>query len=222
MDAPVRLSSTKASIASVTGEKPLAVEKARALRRLKNKMEYLLINGTAAAGDTGTARGMAGIDAFITSNVTARASGTSFTEQELNDIIQQSWDAVGNSYVADLIVAPVVIKRRIASFGTNLTRTIPAADKRLTNEVRVYDSEVGQTVKVIAHKDVRSAAGTLTVLAIREDLSQMAFLTGGNEPHWEEFSKTGYSVKGAYVTEFTYVDLNEKANVKRTGYSTGL
>uniref|UniRef100_A0A7C5UR65 HNH endonuclease n=1 Tax=candidate division CPR3 bacterium TaxID=2268181 RepID=A0A7C5UR65_UNCC3 len=67
VDSPVRLSRTKASIAMVTKQDALGVEKERALRRLKNKMEYLLVNGSLAAGATDTARGMAGIDAFITS-----------------------------------------------------------------------------------------------------------------------------------------------------------
>ena len=187
-------------------------------------MEFYTINGALVAGSSGVARGMAGIVNCISTNVTARSSGQSFTETELNDIIQQSWDAVGSSYVADLIVAPVVIKRRVASFGTNLTRNVQATDKRLTQEVRVYDSEVGQTVKIIAHKDVRKAAGTLTVLAIREDLFEHSFLVGTGEPHWEDRAVAGdyENSIGDYITEFTLVSYNQNAHVKRTGYNTGL
>ena len=224
LDAPVKLSRTRASIANVTGEDAMGVEKERALRRLKALMEYDTINGALVAGSSGVARGMAGIVNCISTNVTARSSGQSFTETELNDIIQQSWDAVGSSYVADLIVAPVVIKRRVASFGTNLTRNVQATDKRLTQEVRVYDSEVGQTVKIIAHKDVRKAAGTLTVLAIREDLFEHSFLVGTGEPHWEDRAVAGdyENSIGDYITEFTLVSYNQNAHVKRTGYNTGL
>lgn len=224
LDSPVKLSRTRASIANVTGEDAMGVEKERALIRLKNKMEYDTVNGAIAAGSSGVARGLAGIDACISSNVTARASGQSFTETELNDIVQQSWDAVGSSYVADSIVAPVVIKRRVAGFGTNLTRNVQASDKKLTSEVRVYDSEVGQTVKIIAHKDVRKAAGTLTVYAIRMDLFEHSFLVGTGEPHWEDRSVSGDYNKaiGTYITEFTLVSYNQNAHVKRTGYATTL
>lgn len=224
LGAPVKLSRTRAAIANITGADEMGVEKERALTRLKNMMEYDTINGVLAAGSSGVARGMAGINNCISSNVTARNSGQSFTETELNDIVQQSWDAVGSSYVADLIVAPVVIKRRIASFGTNLTRNVQATDKRLTQEVRVYDSEVGQTVKIIAHKDVRKTAGTLTVYAIREDLFEHAFLVGNGEPHWEDRAVAGDydNAIGTYITEFTLVSYNENAHVKRTGYNTGL
>ncbi len=222
LDAPVRLSRTRASIANVTGEDALGVEKERALRRLKSEMEYATINGTIEAGQTDTAREMAGIANCISTNVTARASGTSFTETELNDIVQESWDQVGSSYVMDVLAAPVVIKRRIAQFGTNLTRNVEAFDKKLTNEVRVYDSEVGQTVKILAHKDVASTAGNTTALGIREDLFEHSFLINTGEPHWEERSKDGDRENGTYITEFTLVSYNEKASVKRTGYANTL
>lgn len=220
VDEPVRLSRTRASIANVTGEDAMGKEKERALRRLKAKMEWATINGSYAAGASGVASGMAGIDRMISTNVTARASGTSFTETELNDMIQESWDKVGGDYVMDLLVAPAVIKRRISGFGTNLTRNITAESKRLTQEVRVYDSEIGQTVMVLAHKDVRSAAGTLTVLGLREELFAHSFLVGSGEPHWEERAKDGDRENGVYITEFTTVSFNQQASVKRTGYAT--
>lgn len=224
LDSPVKLSRTRASIANVTGEDAMGVEKERALRRLKQKMEFDTINGAIAAGSSGVARSMAGIDNCISSRVTAMNSGQSFTETILNDMVQDSWDNVGSSYVADLIVAPVVIKRRVASFGTNLTRNVQAADKRLTKEVRVYDSEVGQTVKIIAHKDVRKTAGTLTVYAIREDMFENSFLVGTGEPHWEDRAVAGDydNAIGTYITEFTLVSWNQNAHVKRTGFNTGL
>lgn len=224
LDSPVKLSRTRASIANVTGEDALGVEKERAMRRLKSKMEYATVNGVLVAGATDTARGMAGIERCISTNVTARASGTSFTEMELNDIVQDSWNQVGSSYVMDVLAAPVVIKRRVASFGTDLTRNINASEKRLTKEVRVYDSEVGPTIMIIAHKDIRTTAGSLAVLGVREDMFEQSFLVDSGEPHWEDRAVSGdYSGSvGTYITEFTLVSYNEKASVKRTGYANTL
>lgn len=222
LDSPIRLSRTRASIANVTGEDAVGVEKERALRRLKSKMEYATVNGVVAAGATDTARGMAGIERCISTNVTARASGTSFTETELNDIVQNSWDAVGSEYVGDVLVAPVVIKRRVATFGTNLTRNVDASDKKLTQEVRVYDSEVGQTVKILAHKDVRTTAGSLAVMLVREELYEHSFLVDSGEPHWEDLAKDGDRENGMYITEFTLVSYDQHASVKRTGYANTL
>lgn len=221
VDEEVRVSGTMKSVATATGEDPYAFQKGEALKRLKAKMEFVTINGAFASGSSGVARGTSGIDGMISTNVTARASGTSFTETELNDIMQDVWDQVGSEYIADLIVAPMVIKRRISGFTSNLTRNIDAKEKRLTNEVRVYDTQVGQTVMVLAHKDVRKAAGTLTVLALREDTWKHAFLTG-REPKWEELAKDGDRENGMYVTELTVVGYAQRASAKRTGYATTL
>lgn len=221
VDEEVRVSGTMKSIATATGEDPYAFQKGEALKRLKAKMEYATVNGAFASGSSGVARGMSGIDGMISTNVTARASGQSFTETELNDIMQDVWDQVGSEYIADLIVAPMVIKRRISGFTSNLTRNIDAKEKRLTNEVRVYDTQVGQTVMVLAHKDVRKAAGTLTVYALREELWKHSFLTG-REPQWEELAKDGDRENGMYVTEFTVVGYAQLASAKRTGYATTL
>jgi len=218
--APVRVSGTEKAIATATGQDPYVFNKSEAVKRLKADMEYAIINGARASGASGTARGLTGIDGCISTNVTARASGTSFSEVEFNDIMQESYNAVGSSYIADLLVCPIVIKRRISSFTTN-TRNVDAKEKRLTSEVQVYDSQVGKSVMIIPHKDVRSTAGTLTVYALREDTFAMSFLSG-REPQWQELAVDGDRSNGQYLTEFTLVSYAQSASVKRTGYATTL
>lgn len=215
---PVKVSSTMRAVSVATGEDPYAFQKSEAIKRLKSKMEFLTINGALATGASGVARVMAGIDGMISTNVTARASGTSFTETELNDIMQDVWTNVGKEYLSDILVCPMVISRRISGFTSNLTRNIDAKEKRLSSQIRVYDTQVGNTVMIIPHKDVRSVAGSVTVYALREDTWKHSFLKG-REPQWEELAKTGDSDNGQYVTEFTVVGYAQKASGKRTGYS---
>lgn len=222
VDAPVQVSDTMMGIDTLTGEDSLTFQKREALKTLKNRMEYLTMNGAYATGASGSAAQMAGFDGMISTNVTGRASGTSFSEVELNDIIQESWDAVGAGYVADLLVCPVVIKRRIASFTTGNTRNIDASAKKLVKEVQAYDSEVGATVMILPHKDVRKAAGTLTVYALREDLFSHSFLSKVGRPQYIELAKTGHAEKGMYSSQFTVVSHAQRASVKRTGYNIGL
>jgi hypothetical protein len=225
LEAPVKLSRTKASIATVTGEDALGKEKERALKRLKSAMEYAIVNGSVAAGASGTGRQLAGIIGMISTNVTAYASAAlmqSFTETILNDMVQESWDQVGAEYVANLLAVPAVLKRRVAGFGTNLTRTVPAEGKRLTKEVRVYDSEVGPTIMVIAHKDVPKSGQSCTALLVNEDLLNLSFLVKSGEPHWEARPSTGDWVGGTYMTEFTLVNYDQKAAVKHVGFATTL
>lgn len=218
--APVRVSGTEKAIAVATGEDPYVFQKAEAVKRLKADMEYAIVNGTRASGASGTARGMTGIDGCISSNFTRRASGTSFSEIELNDIMQNSYDSVGSAYIADLLVCPMVIKRRVSGFTTN-TRNIEAKEKRLTSEVQVYDSQVGKSVMIIPHKDVRAVGGSLTVYALREDTFGMSFLTG-REPQWQELAIDGDRSNGQYLTEMTLVSFAQNASVKRTGYALEL
>jgi len=217
---PVRVTGTERAIAIATNEDPYVFQKSEAIKMLKADMEYAIVNGARASGASGTARGMTGIDGCISTNFTARASGTSFSEVEFNDIMQNSYDAVGSMYIADLLVCPMVIKRRISGFTTN-TRNIEAKEKRLTSEVQVYDSQVGKSVMIIPHKDVRTTTGSLTVYALREDTFAMSFLTG-REPQWQELAEDGDRSNGQYLTEFTLVSYAERASVKRTGYATTL
>lgn len=218
---PVKVSGTERSISTITGQDPLTFQKDRALKRLKAKMEFLTINGAYASGNSGVARQMAGIERMISTNATARASGTSFTETELNDIMENSYDAVGSEFIADVLLCPMVIKRRISTAFTSNTRVVDASDKKLDGEIRVYDSAVGQAIMVLPHKDVRKTAGSLAVMAIREELFQHSFLSG-REPMWEELAKSGDYDNGQYLTEFTVVSFAQRASAKRTGYSLDL
>lgn len=221
LDEAVQLSDTAAAMSTITGEDPMAFQKDRALKRLKAKMEFVTINGDVVARLSGVASGMNGFDSMISTNVTARASGTSFTETELNDMMEESYNEVSMEYIADILVCPMVIKRRIAQFTSNLTRNINATDKKLDNEIRVYDSTVGQTVKIIPHKDVVKTAGTLTVYALREETFKHSFLAG-QEPQWQPLARDGHAERGMYKTEFTLVSFAQRASVKRTGFATTL
>ena len=227
LDETIQLSDTAANMQTITGEDPMAFQKDRALKRLKAKMEYVTINGDVVARLSGIASGMDGFDSMISTNVTFRASGTSFTETELNDMMENSYDQVSMEYIADLLVCPMIIKRRVASFTSNLTRNIDASDKKLDNEIRVYDSSVGQTVKIIPHKDVRKTnvsytlGNALAVYAIREELYKYSFLAG-SEPKYVPLARVGHSERGMYTTEFTLVSFAQAASVKRTGYNNVL
>lgn len=227
LDETIQLSDTVANMGTITGQDPMAFQKDRALKRLKAKMEYVTINGSVVARLSGIASGMNGFDNMISTNVTFRASGTSFTETELNDIMQNSYDAVSMEYIADLLVCPMIIKRRISGFTSNLTRNIDASDKKLDNEIRVYDSTVGQTVKIIPHKDVRKVnvsatlGNALAVYALREELYKYSFLAG-SEPKFVPLARVGHSERGMYSTEFTLVSHAQAASVKRTGYMNSL
>jgi len=212
---PVQVSRTERRVNVAAIGDPYAFQKADALRRLKLKMEYAILNSTRASGSSGVARSMTGIDAFITSVVTARASGTSFSEQELNDMTADAYTTVSADKIFDMVLCTVKIKQAIAGFSGNSTRYIDASERRLVKDVLVYDSAVGSH-RIMHHRDVQNAAGTTTVYGLREDLHKVAYL---DKPMFEQLGKTGDADKGMWVTEFTLESLNEAADLKRTGYN---
>ena len=194
---------------------PYAFQKADALRQLKMKMEYAILNAVQASGSSGVARQMNGVDKMITSVVTARNSGTSFSETELNDMSADAYLAVRADKVFDLLLCTVKIKQAIAGFGGNSTRYIDASERRLTKDVLVYDSAVGSH-RIMHHRDVRNVAGSVTVYGLREDMHKVAYL---DKPMFEELAKIGDADRAHWVTEFTLEVLQEAADVKRTGYA---
>lgn len=211
----IQVSRTERRVNVAAVNDPFAFQKADGLRRLKSKMEFAILNAVKASGSSGVARQMNGVDAFITSVVTARNSGTSFSEQELNDMASDGYLTVRADKVFDMVLCTVKIKQAIAGFAGNSTRYIDASERRLTKDVLVYDSAVGSH-RIMHHRDVQNAAGTVTVYGLREDMHRVAYL---DKPFFEELAKVGDSDRGHWVTEFTLEVLQEKANIKRTGYA---
>lgn len=212
---PIQVSRTERAVNVAGMSDPYAFQKADGLRQLKMKMEYAILNSSKASGASGVARQMDGIDAFTTSVVTARNSGTSFSEQELNDMTADAYTTVRADKIFDMVLCTVKIKQAIAGFGGNSTRYVDASERRLTKDILVYDSAVGSH-RIMHHRDVRNDAGSTTVYGLREDLHKVAYL---DKPMFEELGKVGDADRGHWVTEFTLEVLEERANVKRTGYN---
>lgn len=211
----VQVSRTERRVNVAAMGDPYAFQKSQELRRLKMDMEYAVLNAARASGASGVARQMNGIDAFITTTVTNRNSGTSFSETELDSMVADLWSTVDPDKIFDMLLCTFKIKQKISGFSGNSTRYIDASERRLIKDVLVYDS-AGGSHRIFAHKDVRDSAGSTTVYSLREDLYKIAYL---DKPMFEELAKTGDADKGHWVTEFTLECLEEKASGKRTGYN---
>lgn len=213
----VQVTGSDQSVEPANGYDPMVFQKRVALSQLNADMEYALLNGSGpSAGASGVARGMAGLVGVISTNVTARSSGTSFSTTELEDIFQESWDKVGSEYVADTLLVTMGIKRKISGFTTNVTNYISETDKLYRN-ISSYEASTG-VVTIVPHKDIVNTAGNTGVYAIKKDMFRMAFLKG-RQPKWIPLAKTGDADKGMYITELTLESLGEKHAVKRTGYA---
>lgn len=213
---PVQVSGTERAVRVGLPGDPMDYQKTKALKQMKADMEYALWNGTVASGASGTARGMNGINGVISTNLTARNSGTSMSTTELEDMLNDVWTQVGSGDVADHIFCPMGIKRKIAGFTTRVTPYTNATDTIYAN-IAVYESSSGP-VKIVPHKDVNNSGGTTHVYALNLDTFKMAFLKG-REPQWLDIAVTGDATKGEYLAEMTLESRAQRASAKRSGYN---
>lgn len=212
----VRVSGTEKVVNSAGVRDMMSFQKANALRRLKQAMEWALVNGnTLASGASGTARQMLGLVGVISTNVTDRASGTSMSLTELEDILRDSWEAVSNQNVAKVLLVPYHIKRTIATFTTRIQPQVQSTDT-VYNNVGFYESNAGM-VQIFPHKDVVDSAGSTHVIAINPETFKQAYLKG-REPKFMPIAKVGDADRGEYLTEFTLESRAERASVIRRGY----
>ena len=209
----VKVSKTELAVATATGKDPFADQKEIALQRLVQDHEYVIVNGSKASGASGTARQTAGIDNMISSHVTARASGTSMSVTEIEDIMEEVWNDVGNGFVGRTLLVTMGIARTTSGFTTNIANYVEETDKLYRN-IKTFEGSAGQ-VKIVPHKDVRNVAGSVTVYLINEEMYKVAYL---RKPEWDDQPATGSYVRGMYESEFTVESLAEKASAKRTGY----
>jgi len=211
----VRTSGTMKVLNPAGAKDVMAFQKTNALKKLKADMEFELLNaGTLASGASGTARTMIGVNACISTNVSARNSGTSISVTELEDILQESWTAVGSEYVADTVITTMGIKRAIAELTTRVQPQVQNT-KTIYNNVGWYESNSGM-VQIVPHKDVINGSGTTHLYALNLDMFKMAFL---REPAYEPLAKVGDADRGHYITELTLESRAQRTAVKRTGYS---
>ena len=181
-------------------------EQTKALRMIKNDMEYALMRGSLASGQTNVARRLVGVKASL--SIITSYSGVSMTEVMLNDFMQAVWDNTSTTVTA--IFCPMYMKRKFSAFTAGQTKTAAATDKRLINVVDVYEADAAPLVKLFAHRYV-SITGTDTnygVVGLDENKFKVAYL---RKPFNQEIGKTGDFTCGNIVAELTLETLHYNA-----------
>lgn len=191
---------------------PFVYQTEKAMKSLMRDVELAAIQGTRASGSSGVARRMDGAIALITTNKTARTSGTSFTETEFNDIVKGIFDA-GTDSTADLVLVPSYLKLVIDRFNTKTTSNLNASEFKQTLRVETYVSAFG--VHSIAFSRQVPSTGVLVVDSSR---FKKAYV---RKPTMKALGKTGSSTKGMIETDLTIEALNQKSSAYRSGYFVG-
>jgi hypothetical protein len=210
-----KVSGTEQATVHAGMQSPKAYHMAKSMVHYKNKLEWSLVNGVAAAGNASTAREMGGIFDQITTNKIANAA-VAFTELLMNDYFAQVWGT--SAKAPDAVYVPSKGKRVISGFTAGSTKFTQVADKRLINTVDVYESDFG-VVKLFLHRfinDVLAVGSTGNILILREDTWAIA---GLREPNNYDAPKAGDYEKGAILGETTLEGRYEKANFAAKGFT---
>lgn len=213
-----KVSGTEQATTHAGMQNPKAYHMAKSMVAWKNKLEWSLMNGVAAAGDASTAREMGGVFDQVTTNKVANAA-TDLTEDLFNDYLGQVWTSASVSNGgADAAYSGATIKRVISSFTAGNTRNVEAKDKRLVNAVDVYESDFG-VIKCFKHRyiDHVLATGSTHNLALLTE--QTWYIASLREPSNFDAPKGGDYEKGAIIGESTLEGRYEGANFVGKGFT---
>jgi hypothetical protein len=201
-----------------TGD-PYTYQMQKAATELARDIEKALVAGTRASGASGTARRMNGVIALISTNVTARNSGTSLSETEFNDIMSGVWGS-GTDQHPDEVYVGSYLKRVISGYTGGNTKFLQTNnDRRLINRTDVYEGDFG-IHKIFLHREVPTAAGSAGLIAVDSAKWRVAYLNGRRPTHMP-LAKTGSATKGMIEGELTLEALAEASSAYRSGYFVG-
>ena len=198
-----QVSDTERAVNTAAFNDRFAYEGIKALKMLKNDMEFAVMRGSLAcsvqASTTGQLKGIKNWLSLVTSQ-----SGVSLTEAILNDYLQNVWS---NGAEVDAVYAGMVQKRKISGFTAGTTKFTKVEDKRLVNMVDVYEADAAKVVKLFAHRHVTiSGDQGYDVVGLQEDLWRLAYL---RRPFEREIPRTGDATKGEVVSEMTLECLHQ-------------
>lgn len=207
-----KVSGTERAVNTAAFNDRYQYEATKALKTIKNDMEYALMRGSLATGNgSAGARQLAGLKNSL-SLVTSQST-VSLSEKILNDLFQLVWDNTGIQVNA--VYGSMYMKRKISGFTSGATKYFTQDDRRLINAIDVYQADAASMVKLFPHRYVNGAAGH-DIVGINEDFFKVAYL---RKPSVEELAKVGDSTDGQIVVEATFEVQHYNAGFKSTMHS---
>ena len=210
----VSVSDTESAIPHYGMGDPFTYQTDKKMTELMRDTELAAIKGTRASGSSGVARQMDGAIALITTNKTARASGTCFSETEFNDIVAGIYNS-GTDSTVDLVLLPSYLKLVVDRFNTKTTSNLEAGSFKQVLRVETYVSAFG-----VHNIEFSREVPTNGVLAIDSSKWRKAYLVN-RKPSMKPLGKVGSDTRGMIESEVTIEALNEGSSAYRSGYFIG-
>ncbi len=209
------VSDTELAIPHYGQNDPFEYQTQKKMKELARDMELAFIAGTRASGSSGVGRSADGAIALISTNKTARNSGTSLNETEFQNLLALVYNA-GSDEDVDLILLGSYLKvNSVDKFATNTTRYIDAEEFKQANRVDLYQSSFGQH-EVVMERNVPTGG----VLGLDGSKWRTAWLVN-RRVAIKPLAKTGSATKALMEGEATLEALNEKSSFYASGYFTG-
>lgn len=222
----VIIADTDEGLSKAGRAKEMAYQTLKIAREQKLDIESALFaNNAAAAGSSTVARELAGLGAWVKTNVNFDATGSTtaganptgdgsdartdndteraFSQTLFDDVMQQVWTSGGNPDRVYLSPTNMNIALGFTG-GNNSRRNIDAARETVYNSVDVYVTPWG-TVEFTPSRECRGK----DVYILQSDMWEVGVLRGTKNT---EMAKTGDATKRQVVTELTLCAKNEAAN----------
>ncbi len=181
----------------------------KAMTELPKLLNNMIYHGQRKAGSATVASAFGGLETYITTNTNALSATPALTQKNIEDEMQDCWDAGGNP---TLILCNSWAKRKIADFYAGSVRT-----------------ERSETMGGIMIDNMLSPLGVSLNIALDRDCpTDNLYILDTNfvgavtvDPFfWEELGKVGDTAAfGQVVGEYSFVVANETWSSSVTGFS---
>lgn len=197
----------------------MAFQMRNRMKELKRDVEAAALENQAwVAGNDTTARKVAGLQAWIKTNINKASDATACTgdgsdihtdgtaralqESFLESVLASCWDSGGNPTMG---VCNKFQKRKIAGFSGSSSKTQDGASKKVVNTVDMYVDPLGNEIKFVPCR--QSPADVVYLL----DMEHIKFGTL-RDYQTSELAKTGDSVRKQILVEWTTEIGNEASS----------
>lgn len=173
----VSVTDTQTMVTHESGEDEFARQVAKKMKSWSNDAEFNLLRSSLVSGASGTGAAMNGVIKTISTNSTSHTSGTVFSESIFNGMLADTYNNANGEVTTDVLVGQLM-KRKISSFTTGLTKNVNVSERTAGAPVQVYESDFG-TVNIHLHRYIQqSADATARVLGVNMNKLYVAYLAG--------------------------------------------
>lgn len=214
----IQVSDTEIAIPHYGMNDPFEYQTQKKMVEVARDMELAWVAGTRASGSSGVGRQADGAIALITTNKTARASGSSLSEDEFNSLMSLVYTS-GTDEDVDLVLTGAYLKRAIDKYSTGTTKYLDATAFEQVLRVDTYMSSFG-IHKIVLERNIPTAAGSAGILGVDTSKWRTAWLVN-RRLAIRPLGKTGSATKALLEGEATLEALNEKSSFYSSGYFSG-